>query len=264
MIPAFTMPTNQGKKINFNVPSVQVCIDYADLPPDIEQEIATGYLDRLNADYDSEKPLTSSLYWTLQDRKAALYWIYLYITEETDLSIGYDCRCGERHQVIFDLQELAEEVSTGDLVKSPVQTLGNDFEYRIVPLFGWGEQHLEEMRLLIDDEATAKEKADIKVMRTLLQIFPVGMTNAPIAELIEHLVSLKDTLTVKEYKKLSNDINTYNQDNAFGLQMNTNSVGEVGLITPVFDCENEDKEVSATIKSRLSIPFRSYDYITTI
>jgi hypothetical protein len=264
MIPAFTMPTNPSKIIKFNVPTVQVCIDYADLSPDMEQEIATGYLDRLNDAYDSANPLTSSLYWTMQDRKTALYWIYLYITDDTSVNTSYQCRCGEVHSVEFDMQDMAEHITSGELAKSPVQVLGDDFEYRIVPLYGWGEQHLEEMRLLIDDEATARQKTDIKVMRTLLQVFPVAMTNTPIPKLIEYLVSLKETLTIADYRRLSNDIYLYDKEHSFGLQMSVNSVGEASLLAPTFDCENEDKEVSATIKTRLSVPFWSYNYITTL
>jgi hypothetical protein len=258
------MPTDQSKVINFKVPTVQVCIDYADLPTDVEQEVATSYLDRLNEGYDSSDPLTSSLYWTSQDRKAALYWIFLYITEDTVKTMSYECSCGEVHQVDFDLQDVADQVVVGNLARSPVLTMGSGLEYRIVPLRGWSDLHLEEMRLQLDTEATKEELADLKVMRTLLQFHPLDVTNKSPNEIIEYLVGLKETLTIKEYRSISSEIQSYNESNTFGLPLHVNAVGEPVIITPAFPCTNENKEVSATINTRLSVPFRSYEYITTL
>lgn len=264
MIPPFAMPTKQSNVILFDVPTVQVCIDYAELSPDMEQEIATGYLDRLNSAYDGSDPSASSLYWTMQDRKAALYWIFLYVSDDTVMSTAYKCRCDETHAVEFDLQDLAEQVTIGEINKTEVYRTSDDIDFYITPLFGWAEQHLEEMRLHIDGEATAQQKAEIKVMRALLQVLPVEATDKSPKELIDHLIELKERITIADYKKLSNNIQTYNKKHSFGLQLNVNSVGEVELLAPVFDCTNENEEVRANIKTRLRIPFRSYDYITKI
>jgi|GEM_PF-5888656 len=264
IIPAFTLPTDKSKSITFDVPTVQVCVDFADLSPDMEQEIATRYLDRLNTTYDAAKPETSSLYWTAQDRKAAIFWIYLYVTEDTSTLITYKCGCGDKHHVDFDLQLLGDQVTTGSIEKSEVSTLGEKLEYRITPLFGWAEQHLEEMRLCIDEEATQKQKTEIKVMRVLLQFLPIDMVNKPVPELIERLESLKETMTVMEFERISKETQKYNKRNTFGLPMNVNSVGEMSAITPAFDCTNDDKEVSAANKTRVHMPFRCHDYIAKI
>jgi hypothetical protein len=264
MIPPFAMPTKQSNVIQFNVPTVQVCIDYADLSPDIEQEIATGYLDRLNSAYDGSDKSMSSLYWTMQDRKAALYWIFLYVSDDTVMSTAYKCRCGETHNIELDLQDLAEQVTIGEIKKTEVYRTSGDIDFYITPLFGWAEQYLEEMRLHIDGEATVQQKADIKVMCTLLQVLPIEATKKSPQELIDHLIELKEKITISDYKQLSIDIQKYNKKHSFGLQLNVNSVGEVELLAPVFDCTNENKEVSANIQTRLRIPFRSYDYITKI
>ncbi|MBU2968791.1 hypothetical protein KO527_05435 [Pseudoalteromonas sp. C2R02] len=264
MIPQFTLPSNDKKHIEFSSPNIQMAIDYADLVADMECEIATGYLDKLNISFDINDKNTSSATWTAQDRIAALLWVFYNTNEEPFFSTSYKCQCGETHHVECDWGDLLEEFSQGNLNQTQETRLTDSIVYKVTPFYGWAEQHLEMMRLDLTEEQEKGILADIKVMRVLLQIEFKGADNSTFESRIENAVKMKSTLSLAEFKVLTEKVNEYNTLNPHGLNSIVSELGEVTLLTPPIDCANKEKEAGEVEPTRLRLHFRGNDYLPKV
>lgn len=168
-IPAFSRPSEPAKIIQFRAPTVGDSLDFCGLRPELEEKATTAYLRQLQVGEVSDPEL-----WTAQDRRTALWWIFMAITDDTTLSYSYPCaHCGETHHVDVDLVELDDQLTALDVppyITGEILVGGEALAARFHPLDGRAVTHLEELRMSLagaDEAQTARIRAELKVMETV-------------------------------------------------------------------------------------------------
>jgi hypothetical protein len=168
-IPAFSLPSEPATLIQFRAPTVSDSLDFCGLRKDLEEKAATEYLRQLQ-----DAPVSDPELWTAQDRRTALWWIFMSITDDTSLSYSYECaHCGDTHHVDVDLVELDDQMIVLDVppyITGEILVGGEPMAARFHPLDGRAVTHLEEMRLALadaDEVQTARIRAEIKVLETV-------------------------------------------------------------------------------------------------
>lgn len=193
-IAPFRLPSDDNVVVFFKKPKVSDAIEIAKVTPEIEESSTTIYLNQLQ---DKEKGFSDSLYWTIQDRRTALWWIYIESNIDTGLTALYDCkRCSDAlnserkkafergeishyeekvitHAVDYDARDFIEGLSY--LTVEPYQLTNHTFngvskKIKLFPLDGRAAEGLEIFRNTINDlpdveltgNETPEEKAEIK------------------------------------------------------------------------------------------------------
>lgn len=148
-IPSFPLPSDIQKVIEFRVPNVQDSMAISELNPDLEEAATTAFL---NNQQDKEKQngqVYDSALWTGEDRRTALWWIY--IATKTDPTLPYKFTIdGEEHYVDLDLRELGETTTTLSIKPElPISfTAGNqEYQAKVIPLNGRALEEIEITRL---------------------------------------------------------------------------------------------------------------------
>lgn len=93
-IPAFPLPSNMTKTVNFRVPTVEDGMMFCELDESNEEASTTQFLNHLQ---DGAKgDFSDSGAWTGEDRRTALWWIFMSTSELGTIPFSYDCsHCGK-------------------------------------------------------------------------------------------------------------------------------------------------------------------------
>lgn len=272
-IPAFPLPSNPSKKIVFRGPTVADSLDFCDLRPELEEQATTDYLNQLQ-----EGPRDDAALWTAQDRRTALWWIFVSTSSDTTLAYTYECQhCGESHHVDIDLVDLDDQVVMLDgsaYQEGEIRVNGEFKPARFHPMDGRAMVHLEGLRQERDYSEPAKQKrlsAEIKVAEVLHSFTLLEWADLPWEEALakkRELVTQMDRES--EYKPLVAQCLLAAAELRHGLAVEIRD-GRVDLVSPPLPCENHgakegDKEAAsepapATV---LLLRFRPFQFISAV
>lgn len=266
-ISPFFLPSNPSKRIIFRAPTVDDCLNFCDVRPELEEACATDYLQLLQ-----EGKVSDPAEWTAQDRITALWWIYVSITENSTVVYNYECsHCGQRHTAVIDLVDLDDEaisLARPPFVAGSVLFKGRELPARFVPLDGFAMMALEEKRLELDgaSEVEAKRiKAQIKVMEVAhsfrLPEEHKTLTREQAAAARMAMVCSMDAAT--EYRPLVAKCLLASGELRHGLATEVID-GEILLISPPIHCEAHEGEEDAAPATTLLMRFRGSNFIPEI
>ncbi|EIM1710163.1 hypothetical protein JFQ88_004057 [Aeromonas dhakensis] len=265
-ISPFPLPSEPSKKIRFRAPTVDDCLDFSDLRPELEEAAATDYLRQLQVGEVSDPGL-----WTAQDRISALWWIYVSITEDTGLVYSYECpHCGGRHTDTVDLVELddrAVSLNREPFVEGVVVCNGKEHPAKFVPLNGYAMMALEEKRLELDGatEAEVKRiKAEIKVMEVVYSFRLDEHKDLPPEDAAALRLSMVHAMdAASEYRPLVAKCLLAANELRHGLDCEITD-GELSLISPPLRCEDHKEEEGPAPATVLLMRFRNHYFIPAV
>jgi len=269
-IPPFPLPSQPKVKIQFRAPTVADTIDFTGIRPELEESATTDYLRQLMTSEGSPDPLI----WTAQDRRTALWWIYIGIHDDTRLAYSYECsHCGETHHVDIDLLELDDGVLTlsGDpFIEDVVFYQDKELPARFHPLDGRAVTHLEEKRFELtgaDEAQTRRLKAEIKVLEVVHSFSLQQHEGLSWEEATEaKLDMVRNMDRVSEFQPLVARCLVAAEELRHGLPVELHD-GQVDVVSPPLYCDTKAKEavegepVPATV---LLLRFRPIDFIPTL
>lgn len=268
-IPPYPLPSQPKVKIQFRVPTVADTIDFCSIRTDLEESATTDYLRQLMTEGGPDPEL-----WTAQDRRTALWWIFINIHDDTRLSYSYECsHCGEVHHADIDLVELDDGVITlkdAAFIEDVVFYQDEELPARFHPLDGRAVAHLEAKRLELDGASEEQErriKAEIKVLEIVhsfsLQKHETLDWDAATEAKLEMVRSMD---RIGEFQPLVARCLVAAEELRHGLPVEIRD-GVVDLVSPPLYCETKTKEavegepVPATV---LLLRFRAFDFIPAI
>lgn len=251
-IPTYTLCEDGKTKVSFRAPTVADYRTFCGLSMKMEEAVATDWLDRLLIDKTQ-----SSLNWTAQDRRTALWWIYIHTRQNTVMTQSYECsHCKQTHGRQFDVIELGDGLSTaGRSMMEPIDMPGVKKGY-ITPLRGEAMQTVELARNdrdELDPDSSEYELAHVdmrfKEAAASLVFFdePKGADHDELMALrLEYLMTLD---LERQFKPLLAKIALVLRDMHHGLAT-TYYEGNVSIITPDHVCPVK-KEEAKSLRAQL-------------
>lgn len=108
-IAPFPLPSGISKVIHFRVPTVDDAMAFADLSEEQEEMHTTQYLNQLQDVSKQGGTIYDSAEWTGEDRRCALWWIFISTREYPEITVSYDCEhCKETHYIDINAHSLAQ------------------------------------------------------------------------------------------------------------------------------------------------------------
>jgi hypothetical protein len=255
------LPLASGNnKVTFRQPTVADAQAFANSNPDLEEALTTEYLTTLLVTATGDD---NPRHWTAQDRRLALWWIYINIVPDPLITYQYPCKfCGETHTADFDMRALNDEIVLKDElpVITNTQTFnGRKFTYRILPPDGRCQEDTEQLRINAV-EVNDAIKAGIVLLRMAHCIaFDDDPTDSDHDTVIAHRYTRIQSMILYEYAQLNGAMKAGQTALAHGIHCAIEN-GNVELITPPLLCENKE-DGSAT---RLRLDFRCQYFIPTL
>jgi len=261
-IPAFKHPSNSNLVTTFKQPNVEEALSFLNLDPDFEEKIATDYLNTLIVDTNAPK---NSVNWTTGDRRTALWWIFINIMPDTELTFSYECsHCNSVHFEDVNLIELDREITAlKSLPKVSKKLTLNGRTMSVVgkPITGEGAVSLEELRLDLLDALEAENEQQADTVRAQMKLLDVALS-VKIEDLTtEQQLKLIHALSIPEMMRLFTFAETVKQELHHGLHTQLTD-GKCQVVSPPLLCQSDDNKEG--VSSRLLINFRSIDFIPTI
>lgn len=266
-ISPFPLPSRPSVKVRFRAPSVEDCIDFSDLRPELEESATTDYLRQLLIGEDAPDPAL----WTAADRVSALWWIFVSITDDTGLIYTYQCpHCGQNHTATIDLVELddrAVSLSGPAFVPGEIACNGKEHKAQFVPLDGLAMMALEEKRL----ELTGASEADTKRIKAELKVLEVVHSfrldehkdMSPDAAAAARLQMVRNMDAASEYRPLVAKCLLAASELRHGLECEI-SDGELYLVSPPLYCAEHKEGEGPAPATSLLMRFRHHHFIPEI
>ena len=176
-IPDFPLPSNTSVVITFRSPTVADCMAFAELDPNFEEQLTTQYLNTLQVN-----ELNNSGEWTGEDRRTALWWIFISSREDKSIGFSYHCDlCDEDHYPVINMTSIGETAVT--ITGRPFRDIefkhgGKVYAAKVHPLSGYSLEHLEQLKNVRNsfDVGTVKYKkaANTLSLFEMLHSFDIG------------------------------------------------------------------------------------------
>ncbi|WP_413113443.1 hypothetical protein [Thaumasiovibrio sp. DFM-14] len=146
-VPIYHLPSDQSRKIQFREPTVNDYMEFCEVNPDLEEKLTTEYLNFMQN--TAINPLDDSAEWTGEDRRTALWWIFISTRVDPTLTFKHGCKCGEEHYLDLNMVQLGEfaTVLKQQHVDVTFTAGGEKRTGQVVPLRGYAIEHLEQLRL---------------------------------------------------------------------------------------------------------------------
>ena len=256
-IPAFPLPSDISKSIHFRIPTVKDCMTLADLNPDLDEAATTVFL---NQQQDREQQggiVHNSQEWTGEDRRTALWWIYLATHEDTTVSYKFVVN-GQDKFVDIELKNLGDTATTLSIkpeVPITFMVAGVEHKALVKPLNGHALEEMElttnqrqsfdvdstEYRklsnklamqelvysLVIDSEPTGKEQAEEYRYQLVMNL----ALDTDFRSLVAEVVAAK--------RKMQHGLMTSYVDGVYLLVTQVNFEGENGETPIMFPYQND-------------------------
>lgn len=270
-IQPFTLFEDGKTKIYFRSPTVEDYRYFAGAAAWLEELTTTEFLDRLQ---DKERyrdgQIKPSIDWTGEDRRTALF--YIFISTRTDTVIGqeYTCKhCGKPHRRKLDLLDLG--VNFFDAQRSMIDKVqfnkGDEvIDGYIVPLRGHAVEHLEELRNARDDHEEDSREWNIAHVDLRLYEVAYGLKlkgeDKALTERERADSRFKMLLQIdpeKEFKKLRAKVQLTWAEMRHGLYSEYME-GEIKIRTTEHICPNHNGQEGGDIKSTLLLMPFHYKY----
>mgnify|MGYP005991548919 CR=1 FL=1 len=276
-LPPFTLPSCAKKQYVFKEPTVADCVEFSGLQEIREEALTSVYLSHLlEGDGDPRD-------WTAEDRRTALWWIWVHINTEsedaTKLKFDYHCpHCEKEHATKVDLVELDEGLVMLD--KLPEKTgcvpyEGKELEFKIKPLTGHDLEAIEELRVersYLDNEVSefAQLSAKIRTMELAgcIEFLDEDNQDKPVSERIEaRLNRIMSFPKERVFRPIAQQVMLHLASAHHGLDC-IYEEGSVKLISPPNRCLNyeapEGAKEGAVPSTVLHLDFRPNNFIPAV
>ncbi|HHX8098759.1 TPA: hypothetical protein ACVNRE_001612 [Escherichia coli] len=262
-IPKFPLPSRPETEIQFHAPTVKDALKYSDLNPAEDEATTTEYLNSMQ-----EGEINDSANWTVQDRRTALWWIFVNSRPDAVMTYSYECsHCGNTHHADINLSDLAQTVEiliVPPYVKTNVPVNGVPTDWILKPLTGKGAELLERMRASLPDMKSPEYSAGVARMRiaelalcTALEDDPEDFTQAA-----NRRFDIIESMALEtEFTPLVARIQLMQKDLRHGLKMSIER-GTSRLILPPQHCKNAKE--GADVTTTLYVPFLNREFIPSI
>ncbi len=155
-IPPFPLPSNRRIEVHFRIPTVEDGMLFAETLPEQEEAVTTEYLNHIqDVDKNKGKTLFDSGEWTVEDRRTALWWIFIASRDLPIQTFSYKCNfCGEKHYIDLNVVELGNTsvaLSVKPERKIEFHANAEVFDGVVKPINGYAAEHLETLRNLRDE-----------------------------------------------------------------------------------------------------------------
>lgn len=267
-ISPFPLPSCLSTVIHFRVPTVEDAIEFSVFNSEFEEQVTTQYLNQMQ-DVEKQGGLKDSALWTGEDRRTALWWIYIETHEDTSTTVSYECQlCKEEHFVDIDLASLHERSTV--LQSRPSATISFHAKNKkikgakLAPINGRAAEALELIRVERDmhEEGTVEyRKLDMRMMLHEMA-YVLSLPNEPKDEteaFEARLDMLKGMAVDTEFRSLAAKTEIEMRDMRHGLLTQYRD-GRYMLVTERPNCEKQ-KEGGSSV---LLLPFRSHDFIPNL
>lgn len=248
-VPQYVLCADGKTKIDLRAPNVADYRAFCGMAPELEEYAATQWLNRLLLTEGQD-----SADWTAQDRRTALYWLFIYTRDNTVMTQEYHCEhCDQLHTRQIDLLDLSPSIASANRALKeplPVDLVGEGF---VVPLNGHAMMWLEAARNSRDEQEPGSQEyeiahADLRIKELAaalrLNEQPEGIDAADAFEWnYERLLSID----LNRFARLAAFIQLTLQDMDHGLE-SVYVEGEIALVTPAHQCPVKKDEKTALIK----------------
>lgn len=271
-IPPFPLPSNLRVVVHFRIPNVNDGLLFAELNPNQEEALTTQYLNHLqDKDKNKDGKVLDSGEWTGEDRRTALWWIYIASRDSTVTTFSYECSaCNDTHYLEINLSDLGDTSCALSVKPSrDITFYANSIEYKatVSPITGFAAEHIETLRNIRDmyDENSLdyRKASNEMVINELLHSLSVAGQPDDHEEALTWKRELVSKMALDtEYRALCAQVEQELRALRHGLLTQYNN-GRYSLITEHDNCE---KAVAKGENSRklLLLPFRNLDFISTI
>lgn len=249
-MPPYIHCADGKKKTYFRAPTVADYRAFCGMSPDMEEHVATEYLNNQQDKENHPKDYWDAALWTASDRRTALYWLYIHTRTDTVITQLYNCtHCKQQHGRQLDLADLIDGITTaGRELKQPID-LPNKGKGYIVPLRGVAMQHVELIRnnrdAIDDDQAWSVANMDLR-MYEIAHCIRFSIEDEEISEEDRAEARYNYLLTLdaeKEFKPLAAAVKLTLEQMHHGLA-SVYFEGAVNLITPIHLCPVKEEEAS--------------------
>jgi hypothetical protein len=253
-IPVYVLCEDGKTKVPFRAPTVADYRAFCGLSMKMEEAVTTDWLDRLLIDKEQ-----SSANWTAQDRRTALWWIYIHTRQNTVITQSYKCsHCDQTHGRQFDIVELGAGLSSaGRSMMEPIDMPGVK-SGAIVPLRGYAMQAIEMARnerdeLDPDSAEYEQAHADMRIKEAAASLVfddePKGLEfDDLLSQRLEYLMTLD---LERQFKPLLAKIALVLRDMHHGLAT-TYHEGDVSIITPDHTCPVKQSEAKSAVEKLMA------------
>jgi len=257
-------------RVHFRAPTVADYRNFVGMSPHLEEAITTLYLNQMQIPENNKGgQVIDSINWTAEDRRTALYWIFINTRERTVIEQGYQCNhCGNEHGRQIDLVALGEYIIDSNhsmTEKLAVDGVKNGF---IQPLRGEAMEYLEYLRNTRDE--FEEDSAQWSVAHTDLRIYELAWSlifkdddkALTVTEQAEKRFEYLITLNAEtHFKQLAAQVRNALSEMRHGL-MSEYIDGEMRLVTPPHICPNSEE--GDELETILLLPFRYHEFLPSL
>lgn len=259
-IPDFPLPSDPLTIIKFRSPTVADCMSFSELEPSLEEQITTQYLNCLQVG-----DLNDSASWTGEDRRTALWWIFIATNEDKTLTFSYHCDiCDDIHYPVINLTDWGENavVIKGKAFRK-VEFNHEDkvLTAKVHPLNGYSLEHLESLkneRNQYNENSIEYKKANNELsFYELLHSFDIDEQQEDQNQALENKKKLIQSMTVdSEFRPFVAKVEIALRDMRHGLLTKYNNA-EYFVLGKRSPCDKEEQDR----KYNILLPFRNYSFI---
>jgi hypothetical protein len=248
-VPEYVLCADGKTKIEQRAPNVADYRAFCGMAPELEEYAATQWLNRLLLTEGQD-----SAEWTAQDRRTALYWLFIHTRDNTIMTQEYQCaHCNQWHTRQIDLVDLSGGITSANRpLKEPLppELIGEGF---IVPLNGHAMMWLEEARNARDEQEPDSEAYEIAHADLRIKELAASMRLNEQPEDLEPVDAFEWnyqrllTVELNTFTRLAAFIQLTLQDMDHGLE-SVYVEGEIALVTPAHQCPVKKDEKAALVK----------------
>ena len=261
-IPAFKHPSNAALVTVFKQPNVEEALSFLDLDPDLEEQITTDYLNTLLVETSGDK---NTAKWTAGDRRTALWWIFINIMPDAELTFSYHCdHCDSVHIEDINLMDLDSEITVHKslvTVSKKISLNGRTMTVTAKPINGEAAAMLEEYRMDLIEALEAENHQQAESIKAHMKILDVGLSIQIEDKDLDEILNLIHSLSIPEMLHLFTFVESAKQELHHGLHTQLTD-GKYQIVSPPLECQSDDNKEG--VSSRLLINFRSLDFIPTV
>lgn len=279
-IPILKLPSS-GLAVAFRESTIEDCLNYCNLNDAFDESLATEYLNTIQCGTVSDSAL-----WTAEDRRLALWWVFICTSPESTIGYEYECQhCGESHLQLVDLLDLDSEATSltvEPFLDDKLMFNGTERAIRLHPYDGRAMVHMESLRLerdsySPDSKEYERESARLKLFEIAHAFdflpekagflgFLSSKSDAPKSfddALDEKYKAIASMSRISEFPLLVAAIKAAQEKLKHGLNMSFID-GQAHMVSPPLPCETKVDEKGEAMSTRLLIPFRCSVFIPTI
>lgn len=266
-IPPFPLPSRASTVIEFRTPTVEDGLMFCDLNEHQEESNTTRFLNHMQD--TSKQPLNDSGLWTGEDRRTALWWIFISTHDSGSVPFSYECSCGETHYLDLNMPELME--TTTALLKLPESTVtvfvkGEAKSAKVSPMNGYALEHVEMLRNELEsfDEDSIEHKiaANDLAITELAHCLTFDVQPEDSAEALDYKIALIKSMYLNtEFRDAFVKVEKLLRESRHGLLCKYEQ-GRFYLVATIDECPTLVEKGGMATKTLL-LPFHHNQFIAT-